>query len=302
MTTKTWIVTVAVTAFLIAIWWGVTRVIIPMQLSSGQATTPAPLDYSVPGNWLYRPDTPPPPVWEAGWAVDFFVVPPAPQRLSAEGLVDPMEDQLRADQRAASTALVQVLGSAGQVYMPSLRWPSPVSKPPTDAQTASTDLLASFEIYLERDNHGRAIVFVVPANAPSVLNTISEAIKSRLTEIQPRLGGLVVVGRSASDLSPWSTPLCSAALGTNCTFAMPAEPASSLFASLATPKPELIPSLTLIDPETTSEALGLHIRVVLADLENNVAKTAEPIGEITLVDAPEIRRPGQLIEAQPGEN
>ena len=302
MTSKTWIIISAVAALLFACWWSVTRVIIPMQLSSSEETATVPLDYSVPGHWLYRPDSPPPPVWEAGWEIDFFVIPPAPQRLSAEGLIDPMDDQLRDDQRGASAALVEILGSAGQVYMPSLRWPSPISKPPADVRTASADVLTSFETYLERDNQGRAVVFVVPANAPSVLTTVSEAVSNRLAEIQRRLGGLVVIGRSATDVSAWSTPLCSAALATNCTFVVPAEPASTLLAPLLTPKPTLIPNLVLNDPEATKEALNLHTRVILADLENNVAKTAEPLGELTFVDAPEIRRPGEVDEAQPDQN
>lgn len=295
---------VSVLAVLVGGWWGVTRVIIPMQLTSKAPATSAPLDYSVPGHWLHRPETPPPPVWEAGWEIDFFVIPPAPQRLSSHGIVDPMDEDLRADQLSASTALIDALSDHGAVYMPSLRWPSPIADPPADLDATSADVLTSFETYLDTDNQGRAVIFVVQDNADDVLVEVSEAIGTRLLDVQSRVGGIAFVGSPISDhYADFRWPrLCSSALGINCAFVISADPSTSFWASLLPQKPSLIANMEFWDADAPSYIVESHTRVILADLENNVAKTAEPLGELTFVDAPEIRRPGEVDEEQPDQN
>lgn len=117
------------------------------QQSSKPAPEPvllAPYDYALDASWAAKPATPPPAVWEDGWAIDVVL----------------LESQARRDTEELSEALSEI----GPVYAPHIR-----------AAHAGEDYSDGLQAYLEAHNNGRAFVIAtnltMPASAAAVINS-----------------------------------------------------------------------------------------------------------------------------------
>ncbi|MEO0465763.1 MAG: hypothetical protein AAF216_04415 [Pseudomonadota bacterium] len=281
---------------LIGGWFLAMKVVIPGQLRSGDPVTVAPLDYEVPRSWLVRPTTPPSAVWEEGWAIDFFVVPPAPQTAQPRGAVDPTSTEFAAWQLDQKQPLLDALSPHGAIYMPAIRWHSPVAETSLDSSSVSDDLTSSFQSYLDRDNRGRAVIFVLPSNLQNLLLSLERAVEVGPNDTSSRMAGVLFVGPRGFPPTTIPVLVCSAGLGDTCFLELAASQAPNSFEWLSVPLPYRIAPMSLDDIAESDRAIGAHVRAVLTDLENNVSKTAEPLEALEAVEIPTVRRPGQIDE------
>lgn len=150
-----------------------------------------PYDYSIAESWHARPETPPPAVWEVGWATDVVLL-------------------LSPDARRAPDAYGEALAAFGPVYAPKLRGPE-----------FSEDVAAVLQRYLDDDNNGRALVIAsdrpLPASAVPVINS-DPMVRARFA------GVLLLDGQEtafASGVSPGS--VCSDRFGAGEVCAAPVE-------------------------------------------------------------------------------
>lgn len=104
-----------------------------------------PYDYALEDSWHAKPETAPPPVWEAGWDTDVIL------------LLSPAA-------RRAPEAHSEALSAFGAVYAPKLRGPE-----------FDEDAAEALQRYLDDDNNGRALVIAsdrpLPASIVPVINS-----------------------------------------------------------------------------------------------------------------------------------
>ncbi|MFN4226140.1 MAG: hypothetical protein ACK4HR_07460 [Hyphomonas sp.] len=135
-------------------------------------------DYSVPGSWAVRPQTPPPAVWEGGWDMDVMLL--SAGQAIASGAADTGEKRVMAatkSLRDMSEAFLPI----GPVYAPLLRG--------TDVQA---DTAAAWAAYLADDNRGRAFIIVTDTALPQALvDTLSAD-----PLLRDRFAGVLVFGET----------------------------------------------------------------------------------------------------------
>lgn len=130
-------------------------------------------DYGMPDAWAVRPDTPPPAVWQGGWAVDVFLV-----INSAARSPGPLKTLAVRDAQAVEDAigLREGLATIGPVYAPVY-----------SASDADADLERALDLYLSRDNRGRAFVIATDRTLPASLVDVVTAD----TLVRERFGGIL---------------------------------------------------------------------------------------------------------------
>ena len=252
--------------------------LLPNWLSRGDPVLAEAPDFTQPSAWILTPDTLPPAVWEEGWAIDFFVLPPVPATLQRHGVVATLDEPARAAINRDTAALVALLEAHGAVYMPALRMPSASARAP-DYTASSVDLIAAFRPYLEDRNRGRAIVPVILPGSSELLPEL-EAASDSATE---RLPLVIVLGsETTSDIN----------LATE-TLVIETQAGSPLpgIARLPNAPGSSIPA----DVAQSESDLAAAIQAVYARLEN-VPRRAEPLGGFEVIEATPIRRPGETTD------
>lgn len=137
-------------------------------------------DYRLGASWTIRPETPPAPVWEGGWAYDILL--------------------FNADRRRDSQAYAEALRQLGPVYAPVLR-----------PGQAGPDAASALDAYLQTDNRGRA--FIIALNFPLTQEMVSAIGADPM--IRARFGGLLLVDRLKTAFGPdlYPASVCSDRFG-----------------------------------------------------------------------------------------
>lgn len=234
----------------------------------------SPLSYSDYASWAVIPKETPPPVWSGGWAVDVFLV---DQAAELKGRTGKQLDKKEQNARLQGRMLEDGLAAIGPVYAPLYR-----------ADAKSDDLARAFLIYLGQHNHGRA--FVIASNTPLPGPLLNEL--QRDPAVGERFGGFYRMGKHpqsfqlTEDQSVSPTAFCA---------------------------PHLVETGTCVqDLQTTRQAgfsvlapdsgLGTDPSAAFIDwLKENVAPSAEPLGDLEEVEIVDIREPGDTDEARARE-
>lgn len=289
---KRWMVIVAALALVLA-WFGLKDVLWRASLSGMTSQAVRAPDYDSGQDWLARPEVPPVAVWQAGWDLDVVLVPPRSSVGSGPGEVSLDDVKARRSIDTKAGPLVGILSSAGPVYAPRIRAPSPFDRE-GDWSLAVTDFEAALEHYLAYDNHGRAFALAVPEDAAPLGASVWRMRGGMPETIQARFVGLIALGTSGHD--PADLPLCGDD-AVPCQLVLAAHPRSHAIASLRPSLPGQSAALVIDDPVAADQALIDWHAGMLAHLENAVARPAEPIGDTEIVDIAPIRRPGEATES-----
>lgn len=270
-----------------AMYWGV-----PAWLQRGAPATVAAPDPATPGGWLVRPDTPPPAVWEDGWAIDFIILPAVPDTLDRHGLLDISDETVRTPMAARLAPVMSLLEAAGPsaVYMPALRLPSAATER-RSLSPARSDLRAALAHYFEADNRGRAVAFIVPPGASGLLQAAGEAMRAEGEDVAGRtVGVLALPGAQRGAVERFCEGLSEAA---SCRTLEGLDLRNGLPAPLRPALPGRNPGIELADAEAAQADARRFIQSALAWLERDVAKRAEPLGGFEVIEVTPVRRPGE---------
>ena len=283
-------VAVAVTAFALSLG-------VPAWLSSGEPiTAPAP-DFTTDAGWIYRPETPPPAVWEDGWGLDFILLPHTPETLDRHGVIStgrgPMRDAMISD----SANLITLLSRHGGVYVPALRVETAATAEP-DMSATREDLIAALQSYFETYNHGRGVALVAQDGHSKLLLEPDRLItEAGLEEVADRFALVLVPGDEVANLELLALEGAT----------LPAETGGMHLANLLfLPNwPELY--ATIPDSEAASAEIETLVSAAVARLEESSRKMVEPFGEMQPIEVPPIMRPdapgepgSTLSDATPG--
>lgn len=249
--------------------------LLPNWLSRGAPIEAEAPDFTQTSAWIHAPDTVPPAVWENGWAIDFFVLPPVPATLQRHGIVSTLDEPARSAIDRDTAALTALLEPYGTVYMPGLRMPS-ASAPDPDYSASIDDLSAAFTTYLEEDNRGRAIIPVILPGA----SDIAPGIKTASAGATERIPLTIVLGNETAS----GTDLASETLVIE---TQAGSPLSGL-ARLPNAPASMVPS----DLAKAQSDLSAAIQAAYARLED-VPRRAEPLGGFEVIEVTPIRRPGE---------
>lgn len=248
-----------------------------------EVAAPAP-DYGDTAMWLHYPGEPPASVWEGGWDVDLFLLPPWPKAWQPGGVIDPAGTGYRTLQADALDAILPALEATGPVYCPALRLPSPTT--PDDWSKAEADLERALDHYFDHANGGRALaVYGLPGSGlpgsgldgGGLEAAVAKAVAARSDLEQARI---VVLGASLSDAGVESAAPFGHRLG--------AQPPGGVYPY----RPRSPAGLETV----TATLAGLRADW-LAHLEQNVPKPAEPLGDFeTISVAPVHTADGERID------
>lgn len=260
--------------------------LLPGWLSRGEpAHAPAP-DFSQSSGWIMAPGETPPAVWETGWAIDFFVLPPVPATLQRHGTVSTVDGEARTAIQAQTSEITNLLSQHGAVYMPALRMPSAAQRTP-DYRPAATDLDSALRQYLDADNRGRAIVPVFLPGSGALAPTLANVLSSAPQNVSERVPMLLQAGADLPEelglLAPRITLETSDARTLPALARLPNAPAATGFA----------------DPQHAADTLGTAVEDAYRHLDENVAPRAEPLGDFEVIEVSPIRRPGETNDAEP---
>lgn len=255
---------------------------------TGEPVAEAP-DHTQGSGWLLRPENPPPAVWERGWAIDIFMLPARPGYGSRGKVIDPSLDAVRTQITERTEALAGPLSGIGPIYVPALRLPSPAIRDP-DWSLAKSDLTNAFAAYLETDNRGRAILIAVPPGSEPLLGALSPPLAEASKNLKDRMAGLVQYNTDVPANPP--DEICGPAIMQQCLISLPVMKAEAPLAILAPNLPNAWPRHEIISPVTARSALTVRRETVLAWLEKNGAREAEPLGGLETIEVAPIRRPG----------
>ena len=243
-------------------------------------------DYGNSAAWILRPDIPPPSVWEAGWAVDVFLLPPWPKAWTGPGTIAPDNADYRIEQADFLAAVLPALGSVGPVYSPAARLPAPMEDMPnwTDAQA---DAMAALEYYFENDNNGRAVALAVPEGSAPLI----EALMGRLDRVghreHARIVALIVLGDGAM-----AETFAECGFGPSCPTRLPVQPSPAILTRLGAQPAGGVHPLGAVDEAGLSEILSNAHAEWINHLDENVPKPAEPFGAFESIEAAPVFRPG----------
>ncbi len=253
-------------------------------------------DHTSDAGWAIKPGDPPPAVWETGWVTDVFLLPPLASAPLRHGTIRPDTTPALRSQIRRAEALATPLFAIGPVYMPKLRLPSPAnSADSADWSLAREDLASALNAYLEQHNKGRAILFAVAPGSEPLLDAVSEVMASGPDELRQRSGGLVVFEALPQDTGALET-ICSPAVGENCVLLIASSPISDFGWFFAPHLPSDKPIRALDNPVAAGVDIEARRNAVLAYLEENVARMAEPLPGFETIDVAPIRRPGTTRE------
>ena len=249
---------------------------------------PAPDPMSEAG-WLLRPDTPPPAVWDSGWGIDVFMLPARPARAGGPVVISPSDAERRSELVERTEVLAEPLSGLGPVYVPNLRLPSPAARAP-DWGPARADLAAAFASYLETDNRGRAVLFAAPPGSEPLLGALAAPLSEAPENVTVRMGGLV----HFSGTTPVKPPqaICGPSIAERCLVDIPVSAVRAPLAFLSPRLPSAWPAHEIVSPVTARSALTVRRETVLAWLDKNAAREAEPLGGFETIEVAPIRRPG----------
>jgi hypothetical protein len=164
-------------------------------------------DYAAAESWAVRPQTPPPAVWESGWAFDVVILASgaALQTGDADGV---RRSRNKAEEEARE--LASAFGTIGKVYVPFLR-----------ASDPGSDLAPALAAYIANDNRGRALVIATDLPLPAE----AAALFSEDALLRDRFAGVLTYADDAG-FAPGTdgTRVCSRRYdaGEGCT--LPADP------------------------------------------------------------------------------
>lgn len=252
------------------------------------AGAPAP-DPGTAEGWLMRPRAKPAAVWDSRWAVDIFMLPARPGLASAEGPVAAGDADMRRHLAERTQTLAAPLANIGPVYVPWLRLPGAASRD-ADWSEARSDLVAALAAYLETDNRGRAILFAAPPGSEPLLSGLAEGLEAGSDRLSDRLGGIVHFS-AGSPLDP-PPGLCGPAIGENCVVTIPVSARRGALSFLSPQLPGAMPGFEIDAPASAGSALTVRRETILAWLERNAARPAEPLGGLEPIEVAPIRRPG----------
>ncbi|MEM0985281.1 MAG: hypothetical protein AAGJ32_03450 [Pseudomonadota bacterium] len=272
---------VAFVALLIAVsLYAIAKNPIAMALNASAATSaPVAPDYAQTTSWITRPDTPPPSVWEAGWDVDLFLLPPWPKAWAAPGTIDPRDGAYRRAQTEALADIREAWPAEQAVYSPALRVPSPASRTP-DWIAAQADLEAATETYFEDLNTGRAVAFVVPAGAGELIPALKAALAARSDLERSRVISITALGTGDPALD---AALEGCSFGDGCPDTLPVHTAPTWRARVAPQPPGGVHPFRTDDRGALSSAYTSLKARWLSHLNENVSKPAEPLGDFETI-------------------
>lgn len=258
--------------------------------NQGEAATAPPPTYQDPESWGHWPETAPEPVWEDGWAVDVFLVPPMPSAAHRHGIVAANHLRARRSVMEHAEPLAGALSAIGPVYMPLVRTPSPADREP-DWDAPRGDLAAALETYLETRNAGRGLVIAVPAGSMALLDALPGPLAQSETGVSNRLGGLVSF--SQDEPRPAPDGVCGqAGQALGCRLDIGVEASGGLGRLLFANLPGGSPDVELTDPEAARAALAQRRATLLDWLDANAARRAEPLTGFETIEVAPIRTPG----------
>ncbi|MEM7766277.1 MAG: hypothetical protein AAF253_02175 [Pseudomonadota bacterium] len=254
---------------------------------------PAAPDYAAEENWLVYPDTPPPTLWEAGWEVDLFVLPPHPKAWHPPGTIDAADPDYRLEQLEALAAIRSSLDIGSPIYTPALRLPSPADPSP-DWSLAATDLAAALSYYFDTLNTGRALAVLIPEGDHPLVPALTAALDQRSDLDRARIVTLLALSDTDHDLN---AALSNCAYGTICPTRLDVTPRPSLLSQLGAQPPGGIHPLRADDPL----ALGATLLALKADwlayLEAGIPKPAEPLGDFETIEVAPVYTPdGERVD------
>lgn len=281
---------------MLVLWFGLKNWAIRTWLSQGRVIETTVPDYRLDSSWLALPNQPAPAVWSDGWASDVFWLPApstTPQRSGLVGIDSPASYR---DMSRTLTSLQPALVQAGQIYAPLYRFQSPASRGQQLTQESMTDRFDAFQTYANTYNRGRA--FFIATDRP-IDPQIAAYIQSDPHMLE-RFGGVIRLGELAdASLSPVpeQLPLCSAAFRPlDCIHPLPISIRHKRFGFLFPQLPVRRASIRLAKHETGA-ALSGQTKHLIAWLEENGTRLAEPFGDFEEVGIAPVRRPGETDAA-----
>ncbi len=246
-------------------------------------------DYATQAGWLIRPQSQPPAVWDSNWAIDVFMLPPRPGQGRAAGMIATDDANLRQHLAARAEGLADPLARIGPVYVPHLRQPAAASRQP-DWSAAQRDLATAFSAYLENDNRGRAVLFAVPPGSEQLLPALGESLIGAPPALGERTVGLVHFSDALQVEPP--AMLCGPAVAGDCIVEIPVSARFDWKDFLSPNLPNASPEHEIISPMTARAALTVRRDSILAWLDRNGARPAEPLDSFETIGVAPIRRPG----------
>jgi len=259
--------------------------------NQGEAATAPPPSYEGQDNWAHWPEPAPAPVWEAGWDVDVFLIPPMPAAAHRHGIMAASHPRARHSVVSRAEPLVGALSELGPVYMPLVRAPSPADRAP-DWSESRADLAAALDTYLETRNAGRALVIAVPPGSGRLLEAVTRSVAQSQTGLDARLGGVVRFRQEAPKAIP--AQLCGqAAEALGCRIDIASRADSGVRKLVLPTLPGGSPLLELAAPDAAQAALRARREELRAWLEANLAKRAEPLDGFETIEVAPVRKPGQ---------
>ncbi len=252
------------------------------------AAAPAAPDPADPEHWLIAPDAPPPSLWDAGWDIDLFLLPPRPRAWTAPGPVAPGDSAYAAQQARTLDALVPLLADAGTLYTPVLRLPSPVSEP-GDWSLAAADLDAAVDHYFDKLNTGRAVAVLVPAGDHPLVPPLMATLADRTEIERARIVSVVMLDAAAG--GPLEAALSGCTYGGPCPLRLDVRLAPGLAGRLAPQPPGGIHRLRLANPIATGTELAALRADWLDYLETSVPRPAEPLGGFETIEVAPVYTP-----------
>jgi hypothetical protein len=215
----------------------------------------AELNYAEAASWAVRPANPPPAVWESGWALDVFV-------LNSAAAISSDADAAR---KAAETskAMAAAFSGLGEVYAPHLR--------ETDT---TADAARAFLAYLATDNRGRA--FLIATDLPLPDEFVSAIAEDPL--LRDRFAGVLTFGENpVAGFSPSTetSSVCSRRYeaGSGCTLGVDIKRSGGRYT---------------LDGEAAGG--GALTSGLIAWLNDNAARLAEPLGELEEIEIIDIKQ------------
>ncbi|MEM9739407.1 MAG: hypothetical protein AAF829_06020 [Pseudomonadota bacterium] len=258
------------------------RIGVPAYLATGTPLGAEPADFTVDAGWIKRPETRPDAVWEGGWALDFFVLPPVPDTLQRHGSVSTDAGKAHTAVFSQTTDLVSLLEAHGAVYMPALRMPSQVTAAP-DWEMTRSDLVSALSVYTNSDNRGRAMVFVADASTWWLVQSLSDILSAAGS---PDVEDRVVLVMSPTVLAQPDHSM------SNAQYHSLNMHAAKGFLQHLLAMPQKAPTWQL--PENTPESDNRIQSLVQDALERATqtsAKAVEPFGAIEIIREAPINRP-----------
>lgn len=259
---------------------------LPAYLASGTAPALDVPNFESDDGWILRPETPPPAVWEAGWAIDVIIVPQVPNTFDQAGLVSSETPGLETYWRARNEELGALFERHGAaVYMPSLRIPSQASQSP-DWTAGRSDLERALQTYFERDNRGRAVMFYTEGESSTLLGALPDSLRAAgADEASDRILILASAGQSLkTDL------LVSDGLANARPLILPLENQRSVTTLLAWPnsaEPLAIPG----DGNAVDAQIEEAFSAAIERARTNARKSVEPFGAFETVREAPVNRP-----------